>query len=153
MLPSDFLPRHKHDNSNLHEIIPILFNMQNILQSRYYSIDEEKEGKYLVQKKLQATSSGIGLLEVLCIGKGLDPNIRPEKEVIKPLIVSKVKILSQVKPKPGQGRAGIKQKNKIPVSVLLYRPIIHLKEKLISQQPQNLVQPKITLTVPISESS
>ena len=31
MVPSDFLPRQKHDYSNAHEIVPILFNMQNIL--------------------------------------------------------------------------------------------------------------------------
>ena len=39
------------------------------------------------------------------------------------------------------------------MSTLLNRPIIQLKEKPISQQPQNLAQPKITSKVPISESS
>ena len=34
MILSDFLSRQKHDNGNLHEIIPILFNMQNVLQTR-----------------------------------------------------------------------------------------------------------------------
>ena len=42
MVLSDFVSRHKHDNSNPHEIIPILLNMQNILQSKYYNIDKEK---------------------------------------------------------------------------------------------------------------
>ena len=32
-------------------IIPISFNMQNILKSRYYNIGKEKEGKYLVQTR------------------------------------------------------------------------------------------------------
>ena len=32
MILSDFLSRQKHDQSNEHEIIPISFNMQNILQ-------------------------------------------------------------------------------------------------------------------------
>ena len=31
MILSDFLSRQKHDDSNLHKIIPILFNMQNLL--------------------------------------------------------------------------------------------------------------------------
>ena len=34
MIPGDFLSRQKHDDSNSHEIIPISFNMHNILQSR-----------------------------------------------------------------------------------------------------------------------
>ena len=46
MILSDFLSRQKQDKSNSHEIIPILFNMQNILQSRYYNIGEREEGKY-----------------------------------------------------------------------------------------------------------
>ena len=35
---SDFLSRQKHDDSNPHEIIPISFNMQSILQTRYYNL-------------------------------------------------------------------------------------------------------------------
>ena len=34
MIPSDFLPRQKHDDSNPHGIIPILFYMQNVIQTR-----------------------------------------------------------------------------------------------------------------------
>ena len=62
----------KHDDSNLHKIIPISFNMQNILQSNYYNI-----GKYLVQTRLQAKSTTISLPEVHGMGKGLDPNLIP----------------------------------------------------------------------------
>ena len=59
MILSDFLSRQEYDNSNPHEIIPISFNMQNVLQSRYYNINERNEGKYLVQTWLQAKSRGI----------------------------------------------------------------------------------------------
>ena len=38
MILSDFLSRKKHDDSNPHEIIPISFNMQRILQTRYYNL-------------------------------------------------------------------------------------------------------------------
>ena len=58
----NFLSRQKHEDSNPHEIIPISFNMQNILHSRYYNINERKEEKYLVQTRLQANSCGITLL-------------------------------------------------------------------------------------------
>ena len=75
MILSDFLSRQKHDVSNPHEIIPISSNMQNILQSRYYNIGKEKEGKYLVQTRSQTKSIGISLPEVHGRGKGLDPNI------------------------------------------------------------------------------
>ena len=35
---SDFSSRQKHNNSNPHEIIPISFNMQGVLQDKYYNI-------------------------------------------------------------------------------------------------------------------
>ena len=54
MILSDFLPRQKQDDSNLNEIIPTLFNMQNVLQTRYYNISEREQGKYLIQTRLQA---------------------------------------------------------------------------------------------------
>ena len=38
MILSDFLSRHKHDDSNPHDIIPISFNMYNILYERYYNL-------------------------------------------------------------------------------------------------------------------
>ena len=40
MTLSDFLSRQKHDDSNPHEIISILFNIQGILQTRYYNLGE-----------------------------------------------------------------------------------------------------------------
>ena len=42
MILSDLLSRQKHDDSNPHEIIPILFNMQNVLYNRYYNIGEKE---------------------------------------------------------------------------------------------------------------
>ena len=81
MVLSDFLSRQRNDNSNPHEIIPISFNMQSILQSNYYNIGKEKVGKYLVQTRSQAISSGIGLPEAPGIDKGLDLNVLPEKQL------------------------------------------------------------------------
>ena len=48
MILSDFLSRQETDKSDLHEIIPISFDMKTILNDRYDNV-EEQEGKYLVQ--------------------------------------------------------------------------------------------------------
>ena len=108
MMLRDFLSRQKHDGSNPYEIIPILFNMQNVLQIRYYNKCEREQGKYLVQTNSQAKSSGIIVPEVYGIDEGIDPNVRPDKQVLKPIISPETKGISQVKPRLGQGRGGIK---------------------------------------------
>ena len=68
MILSDFLSRQTHDDSNPHEIIPISFSMQNLLHARYYNIDEDSSGRYLVQTGSQAKPSGIKLLAVHSVG-------------------------------------------------------------------------------------
>ena len=78
MTLSDFLCKQKQHNSNPNEIIPISFNMQSRLQARYYNVGKGNSGKYLVQTRSQAKSSGIKLPEVHGMGKGLDPNIQRE---------------------------------------------------------------------------
>ena len=93
---NDFLSRQKHDENNPYEIIPISFNMQSILQARYYNLGKETLGNFLVQTRSQAKSSGIKLTEVHGIVKGLDPNIQPEKQVMKPIAVTKVKEVPQI---------------------------------------------------------
>ena len=50
MILSDFLSRQTHDTSNLHEIIPISFNMYNALYETYYRV--ELTDRYLVQTQL-----------------------------------------------------------------------------------------------------
>ena len=95
MIPSDFVFRQNDDDSNLHEITPILFNMQGLLHSRYYNIGEGNSGKSLVQTWSQAKSSGIKIPKEHGVGKGLDPNIHLEKQVTKPIAVTKTKEISQ----------------------------------------------------------
>ena len=43
MILSDFLSRQNVDDSNLHEIIPISFNLRTVLQDKYYNLEGEKE--------------------------------------------------------------------------------------------------------------
>ena len=78
MVLSDFLSRQKHNDRNPHEIIPISFNMYQVLHENYYDIENTRN--YLVQTRLQTKSSGIKLPEVRGMRKNLDPNILPEKQ-------------------------------------------------------------------------
>ena len=76
---TDFLSGQKHDDSDPYEIISILLNMQNVLCIGYYNINEKEQGKYLVQTRSQAKTSGTFLPKLHSIDKGKDPNKRPEK--------------------------------------------------------------------------
>ena len=85
--------------------------------------------KYLVQTRLQASSSGIKLPEVHGISKGLDPKIQSERQVIKPIMVTKTKEVSQIKPRLGQGRAELRCKIKTPIPTSINKPIAQTMEK------------------------
>ena len=64
------------------------------------------------------------LPEVHGIGKSLDPSVQPAKQVIKPMI-TKVREVSQIKPRLGQGGAGLRCKMKSPIT----NPIAQTIEK------------------------
>ena len=51
MILSDFLSRQIEDDSDLHEIIPISFNIREILQENYHNITPDT---YMVQARAQA---------------------------------------------------------------------------------------------------
>ena len=133
MILSSFLSRQKHDESNPHEIIPVSFNMQSILQTRYYILYKGSFGKYLVQTRSQEKSCGIKLPEVQAVGKVLDLNIQPEKQVMKPIAVAKAKELSHIEPRLSQGRAGLRCKIKMPVPQLISRPVVQEMENPVEQ--------------------
>ena len=76
---SDFLSRQRANNSNPHEIIPISFDMQAILKDRYYNLGSSN--KYLIQMCSQAKASGVKLSEVHSVDKGVDPNVKPERQI------------------------------------------------------------------------
>ena len=160
MILSDFLSRQKHDDSDPYEIIPISFNMQKVLHIRYYNINEKEQGKYLIQTRSQAKSSSTILPKVHCIDKEIDQNVRPEKQVIKPVVTHKThilpetKIISHIKLRIGQGRTGIiRNAFKFPVSqpydkpeqpklLLGRKPIVQIAERPFLQQPENVTQSK-----------
>ena len=102
MILGDFLSRQTHDNSDLHDIIPISFNVHNTLHERYYKIETEE--KYLVQMSLQTKSSGIKLPDVHGAKKIIDANVLPEKQKA----ISQIRQIIENKPRLGQERAGIR---------------------------------------------
>ena len=95
----------KNDDSNPHEIIPISFNTNKMLNDNYYNIE-----KYLIQTRSQARSSDIKLPKVHGVGKNLDPNIKPEKQH------ANSKQGGVEKPHTGQGRAGLRRKRPDPIN-------------------------------------
>ena len=92
MILSDFLSQQKSNDSNPHEIIPISFNVCQVLDDNYCNI------KYLIQTRSQTKSSGIKLPEVHSLGKNLHPNLNPEKQHTIP------KQGSKERPCVGQGK-------------------------------------------------
>ena len=101
MILSDFLSRQMHDASNLHEIIPISFNMYNTLYETYYRI--EMTDIYLVQTHSQTKAAGINLPEVHGARKTLVRRMPLEKQ--KPQIQEKQ--VDKNRPMLGRGRAGM----------------------------------------------
>ena len=101
MIFSDFLSRQTYDTSNLHEIIPISFNMYNALYETYYRI--ESADKYLLQMQSQTRATRINLLEVHGTRKTIVINMPIEKQ--KPQ--TQEKQVDKNRPKLGRGRAGM----------------------------------------------
>ena len=110
MILSDFLSRQRTDNSNPHEIVPISFDIQAILKDRYYNIGSDN--KYLIYTHSQAKASGVKLTEV----HGVDPNMKPERQILKsPNLTTQINL--QGKPRLGQGGAGPRRKMSAPTQV------------------------------------
>ena len=84
MVLSDFLSRQKMDDSNPHELIPILFMLKSQVDNYFYQIDNKiiqpRNDRYLVQTRSQVKSSGIKLPEIHGANKGLDPHVQPGKQ-------------------------------------------------------------------------
>ena len=72
--------------------------------------------KYLIQMHSQAKTSGTKLLEVHGVQKGLDPNLRPEKQHTLP------KQGKSERPRIGQGRAGSKRKRPDAINQAINQP-------------------------------
>ena len=113
MILSDFLLQQNNDDSNLNEIIPISFDMYQILEDNLGNFCDDK---YLIQTQSQAKSSRIKLPEVNGTGKSLNPNLRPEKQHTFP------KQGNSERPQMGQGRARSKRKKPDPINQAINQP-------------------------------
>ena len=84
MVLSNFLSRQKTDDSNPHELIPILFTLRSQADNHFYQIDNKtnqpRNDRYLVKTRSQVKSSGIKLPEIHGANKGLDPHVQPGKQ-------------------------------------------------------------------------
>ena len=138
MVLSEFPSRQKMDDSNPHEIIPISFSLRKVLHESYYKIgdltrtDDLEMDKYLVQTRAKAKSSCVNVPEVHGANKGLIPHMKPEKSAIIPgaCLIPPTCHLRPVhhlpptnavpsipKPRAGQGRAGIRRKEKVTLPI------------------------------------
>ena len=112
MILSDFLSRQKINESNPHEIIPILFNIRDVLQEKYYNFSNMNVGdKSLVPTRSQAKSSRVKLPDMHGLEKSLVTHVKPERQKsVNPPTDKRPPI---PKPSIGQGRAGIRRKVRI----------------------------------------
>ena len=126
------------DKSNPYEIIPISFDLKAILKDWYYNIGNES--RYLGQMCSQAKDSGIRLPEVHSVDKGINPNIKPERQILKSQN-------SANKPKVGQGREIHRREMKAPIQVQAW---VQIKEENQTRD-QTLIKQKEGLQVPLTE--
>ena len=119
MILSDFLSWQNKDDSNHNKIIPISFDMYKILEDNLNNFDNNNNfgnSKYLIQMLSQTKTSGTKLLEVHGVEKGLNPNLRPEKQHA----ISKQG--KSERPWIGQGRAGFKEEKPDPINQTINQP-------------------------------
>ena len=131
MVLSDFLSKQKTDDSNPHELIPILFSLKSQVSDHFYHIDNEviipRKDKYLVQTRSQVRSSGIRLQEIHGANKGLDPHVQPGKQKTFPMQTINKGMPTHPIPKTriGQGRAGLRRKVNTIQPIPLPPPVTH----------------------------
>ena len=142
MILSDVLLRQRVNDSNPHEIIPISFNIRDVLQDRYYNLNSiGAKDRYLVQTRSQAESSGVSLPEVHGIGKGLDLHVIPEKQ--KPINSLTDTRLPVYKPRIGQGRAGVRRKVRIVMPSLPKQTLALAPVTVEKSMPEVATQPQV----------
>ena len=101
MILSNFLSRQTNNTTNLHEIIPISFNMYDTLYQTYYRV--EPISRYLVQMWSQTKAAGVKLPEVHSTKKTIGVSMPIEKQ--NPQIQEKQ--VDNNRPRLGRGRAGM----------------------------------------------
>ena len=80
MVLSDFLSRQQGDNSDPHQIIPISFNMKEILKQNYQNYAKDT---FFVRPRSQIRAKGVEVPAVHGTTKPLVPHDIPEKQPVK----------------------------------------------------------------------
>ena len=152
MVLSNFLSRQKTDESNPHELIPISFSLKSQVSNHFYRIDNEvivpRNDRYLVQTRSQVRSSGIRLLEIHGVNKGLDPHAQAGKQKTFPVQTINKGMPTPPIPKPriGQGRAGLRRK------VNTIQPIPLPQQPPTQPMTKHIQKAVIPLPEPINQS-
>ena len=112
--------------------------MKTILKDRYYNTGNDS--KYLIQTHSQAKASRIKLPEVHGVDKGVNPNIKPERQVQK----SSNPAMQPNKPRLEQGREGLIREASVPSQVQLQvqaKEETQTKEQTLSKQGEGIQRP------------
>ena len=88
MVVSDFLSRQQGDDSDLHEIIPISFNMREILKQKYCTYTRDK---FMVQTRSQSRARGVKVPAVHGTKKNLVPHEYQENSHQVPISLDRAK--------------------------------------------------------------
>ena len=94
----------------------------------------------------QAKASEVKLPEVHGVNKGVDPNLKPERQILK----SPNPITQPNKHRSGQSRAGLRRKMKAPTQGQIQvqpRNVSQMKEYTLSKQKEGIQTPLIKQTV------
>ena len=75
----------------------------------------------------QAKASRVKLPEVHSVDKGVDPNIKPGRQILKPPNLT-TPLNPLGKPRLGQVRAGPRQKTNVPTQVQMQVPSKHVSQ-------------------------
>ena len=165
MVLSDFLSGLKTDKSNPHEIIPISFTLKSLSCEHFYQFNnmtrsnEEEMNKYLIHTRSQAKSSGIKVLEIHGVNKGVNSHVKPERQGPLPTLpthsIPPINLAQPAdkglpthpipKPRIGQGRAGLRRKIRtiqpIPLpKQMLAQPIPTHAPKEAPSLPESIIQ-------------
>ena len=62
--------------------------MQEVLHAKYYNMHIIEQERKIFQIRSQTKTSGTDLPKVHGIDKSIDPNLRPEKQIMKPLCIT-----------------------------------------------------------------
>ena len=92
MVLSDFLSRQQGDRHDLHQIIPISFNMKEILKRNYQDV---VKNTFMVQTRSQTKSKGVTSRDMV-----RPPNKKGTRKEVKPVVVDNSPIVIDLDMKP-----------------------------------------------------